>query len=211
MDLAKAKCARGSRSWRCSPRRPPPARRRTFEQPPAFSPDVSLGASAQGANYSVMSPVSSDGLLRHYTVRTTCGDFEVDGRPADGGADPGAQRPPGARRDQHAAASSAQAVAKAGLGPVVFAGNLIAHPVDTTQNTVAGVGQFFDGISSGFNNMGKSRDDTVASLTGEDQEKRLHRGRSRRRPLYRLQAAGRTGSTSSPGPPRSAIWRCRAR
>jgi hypothetical protein len=62
---------------------------------------------------------------------------------------------------------------KAGLGPVVFAGNLIAHPVDTTQNTFAGVGHFFNSVGSGLNNMGKSRDDAVASLTGEARQKRL--------------------------------------
>ena len=62
---------------------------------------------------------------------------------------------------------------KAGLGPVVFAGNLIAHPVDTTQGTFAGVGQFFNSVGSGLNNMGKSRDNAVASLTGESRQKRL--------------------------------------
>ena len=56
---------------------------------------------------------------------------------------------------------------------MIFAGSLIAHPVDTTQNTVAGIGQLFGGIGSGLNNMGKSRDDAVASLSGEAKQKRL--------------------------------------
>ena len=143
----------------------------SFEQPPSFSPDVPLGAAWKGANYTVMSPVSSDGLMRHYAVRTTAGDFEVTGDALMAARirELNALR---ALDATNAPSKFGEGVAKAGLGPVVFAGNLIAHPVDTTQNTVAGVGQFFNGLSSGFNNMGKSRDDTVSSLIGEDKEKR---------------------------------------
>ncbi len=119
-----------------------------------------------------MSPVSTDGMLRHYRLRTRWGEFETIG-------------------DQLMAArvkklnalhaldgtdtekSFGQGVLKAGMAPVVFAGHMIVHPVDTTENTAAGVGQFVGDIHSRFNNMGKSRDDTVASLTGEAREKRL--------------------------------------
>ena len=45
--------------------------------------------------------------------------------------------------------------------------------MDTTQNTAAGIGQLFGGIDSGLTNLGKSRDDAVASLTGEAKQKRL--------------------------------------
>ena len=79
-----------------------------------------------------------------------------------------------------------EAAVKAGLGPVIFAGSLIAHPVDTTQNTVAGVGQFFNGVGAGLNNMGKSRDDAIASITGNRGEA-PDRHPARRRSLYGFQ------------------------
>ncbi len=142
-----------------------------FEQPPTFSPDVALGATAQGANYSVLGPVTSDGFLRHYTVRTTYGDFEVTGD-ALMAARIRELNALSALEATNAPSKFGEAAVKAGLGPVVFAGKLIVHPIDTTQNTVAGVGQFFGGIRSGISNMGKSREDTVASLTGEDKQKR---------------------------------------
>jgi hypothetical protein len=44
---------------------------------PAYTPTAVLGAAARGANYVVLSPVVSDGALRHYTVRTSYGDFQT--------------------------------------------------------------------------------------------------------------------------------------
>ncbi len=149
-----------------------PANAQGYERPPSYSPAAALGAAARGANYSVSGPVVSDGMLRHYTVNTSYGEFETTGdqlmheRIKELDALNTLQKTNGAQE-------FGQAAAKAGLGPVIFAGNLIAHPVDTTQNTVAGVGQFFNGVGSGLNNMGKSRDDAIASITGESREKRL--------------------------------------
>jgi hypothetical protein len=143
-----------------------------YERAPSYDPTAVLGGAAAGSNYVVMSPVSSDGMLRHYRLRTRWGEFEAIG-------------------DQLMAArvkelnalhaldaadtkkSFGQAVLKAGMAPVVFAGHMIVHPVDTTENTAAGIGQLVGDIRSGFNNRGKSRDGTVASLIGEAKEKRL--------------------------------------
>jgi hypothetical protein len=131
-----------------------------------------LSAAARGANYVVLSPVVSDGALRHYTVRTSYGDFQTVGdqlmlaRIKELNALNELEKTNGAQK-------FGEASVKAALRPLVFAGNLVAHPVDTTQSTFAGVGQFFNGIGSDLNNMGKSRDDTIASLTGETRQKRL--------------------------------------
>ena len=46
-----------------------------FEPPPSYSPAAALGPAWKGASYRVSSPVTSDGFLRHYTVRTGQGDF----------------------------------------------------------------------------------------------------------------------------------------
>ncbi len=143
-----------------------------FEQAPSYDPTAALGAASSGPNYVVMSPVSSDGMLRHYTVHTRWGDFETIGDQLMA-ARIKELHALHALDETNATKSFGQAVLKAGLGPVVFAGNLISKPVDTTQKTVAGIGQTLGDISSGFNNMGKSRDDAVASLTGEAREKRV--------------------------------------
>jgi hypothetical protein len=143
-----------------------------FEEPPSYSPASALGQAWKGSNYTVISPVSSDGMLRHYTMRTRWGEFEATGDQLMA-ARVKELNALHALDETNAPKSFGQAAAKAGLGPVIFAGSLIAHPVDTTQNTVAGIGQLFGGIGSGLNNMGKSRDDAVASLSGEAKQKRL--------------------------------------
>jgi hypothetical protein len=142
-----------------------------YERPPSYTPAAALGAAARGPNYVVLSPVDSDGALRRYTVRTPYGDFKTTGdqlmraRIKELNA-------LNALEKTNAAQKFGEAAVKAGLSPVIFAGNLIARPVDTTQNTIAGVGQFVNGVGSGFNNMGKSRDDAVASITGASKQKR---------------------------------------
>ena len=143
-----------------------------FEQAPSCDPAAALGGASAGSNYFVTSPVSSDGMLRHYTLRTHWGDFETTGDQLMA-ARVKELNALHALDDTNATKSFGQAVVKAGTAPVVFAGHMIVQPLETTQNTVTGIGQFVGGISSGFNNMGKSRDDTVASLTGEAAEKRL--------------------------------------
>jgi hypothetical protein len=142
-----------------------------FEQPPAYSPVAALGAAWKGPNYTVLSPVSSDGILRHFAFRTPYGDFEATG-----------DQLMAARLKELAALQAlsgtdrtqklGESVAKAGMAPVVFAGNLITNPVGTTKSTAAGVSQFFSGIGSGLDNMGKSRDDMVSSISGEAKQKR---------------------------------------
>jgi hypothetical protein len=142
-----------------------------YERPPSYTPAAALGAAARGPNYVVLSPVESDGALRRYNVRTRYGDFKTTGdqlmraRIKELNALDALEK-------TNAAQKFGEAAVKAGLSPVIFAGNLIAHPVDTTQNTIAGVGQLVNGVESGFNNMGKSRDGAVASLSGASKQKR---------------------------------------
>lgn len=143
-----------------------------FEKTPSYDPTAVLGVASAGSNYVVMSSVSSDGMLRHYTLHTRWGDFDTVGDQLMAARVKELQALH-ALDETNTTKSFGQALLKAGMAPVVFAGHMIVNPVDTTQNTVAGVGQFVGDIRSGFNNMGKSRDDTVASLTGEAKEERL--------------------------------------
>lgn len=147
------------------------ARAESFEQPPSFSPVQILGNAASGTNYAIADPVASDGYLRNYTLRTPVGVFKVNGdqmlfmRFKELAALDALNKTAGSER-------FAKAVLKAGLSPLEFAGNLITKPISTVENTVTGVGQFFDGIGSGVRNAGKSQDSTFASVTGAAKEKR---------------------------------------
>jgi hypothetical protein len=171
MDLAKAK-----RAVRCGAlsllAAGASAAAGQYERAPSYDPTAVLGGAAAGWNYVVMSPVSSDGMLRHYRLRTRWGEFEAIGDQLMA-ARIKELNALHALDEADTKKSFGQGVLKAGMAPVVFAGHMIVHPVDTTQNTAAGIGQFVDDIRSGFNNMGKSRDDTVESLIGEAREKRL--------------------------------------
>jgi len=68
--------------------------------------------------------------------------------------------------------SFGKALTQAGLSPVIYAGHLIANPIDTVQNTLAGVGGFFGRVSSGIANAGKTPDDTVSSVLGVTDQRR---------------------------------------
>lgn len=144
----------------------------SFEQPPVFPAVEILGAAASGTNYVVVDPVPSDGYLRNYTLKTPAGTFKVNGdqmlflRFKELAALDALNKIAGSKR-------FAEAVVKAGLSPLEFAGNLITKPITTVENTVTGVGQFFDGIGSGVRNAGKSQDSAIASITGAAKEKRL--------------------------------------
>lgn len=149
-----------------------PALAEEFERPPSYAPATALGRAWKGDNYTVLSPITSDGFLRHYRTRTAFGEFETTGD----------QLMAARIRELNAlqalaGTSSAQefgaGVAKAATGPLAFAGNLIRNPVGTTQSTVNGVGQFVGSIGSGIKNMGESRDSAVESLTGQARQKRL--------------------------------------
>ncbi len=148
------------------------AQAENFEQPPVFSAATILGSAASGTNYVIVDPVSSDGYLRNYTLKTRDGTFHVNGdfmlflRFKELAALDALNMTAGSQR-------FADAVVKAGLSPFEFVGSLVTKPVGTVKNTVSGVGQFFDGIASGVRNTGKTQDSAFASLTGEAKEKRL--------------------------------------
>ncbi|MBL8907789.1 MAG: hypothetical protein JNM20_14045 [Rhizobiales bacterium] len=148
------------------------AQAESFEQPPSFSAAKILGDAASGTNYVIVDPVPSDGYLRNYTLKTPAGVFTVNGdqmlfmRFKEFAALDALDKTASSER-------FAKAVLKAGLSPLEFAGNLITKPISTVENTVSGVGQFFDGIGSGVRNAGKSQDSTLASVTGAAKEKRL--------------------------------------
>lgn len=142
-----------------------------FEQPPKFDAAKIGGLRPSGPNYTVTSPVRSDGFLRVYELKTPYGDVIANG-------DAVLQM----RLIELAAVveldkvnnSDAfnRALAEAGLRPIKFAGELIVNPVKTIGNTLAGIGSVFGQIGSGMNNAGKTVDDPMAGLLGINRQRR---------------------------------------
>ncbi|MEI7599182.1 MAG: hypothetical protein WCJ41_07645 [Aestuariivirga sp.] len=148
------------------------ARAADVENPPTFKASTLLGPQAQGPGYKVAQSVPSNGYVRIYTVQTPWGSDVVRG-------DHRLQT-----RFKELAAIDAMeqtsqskefgnALVKAGLKPVQFAGKLVTAPVDTVKNTVSGVGNLFNSIGSGIRNMGKTQENAVQSITGAAKQRRL--------------------------------------
>jgi hypothetical protein len=143
----------------------------SIETPPSFNAAQISGINRIGVNYTIKNPVNSDGLLRIYVLTTPYGDMKVQG-----------DEMLRMRLNELAALallekvsnseSFAKALAEAGISPVKFAGRLIANPVDTVGNTIAGVGAFFGRVGSGLANSGKTPDNAVASLLGVTEQRR---------------------------------------
>lgn len=142
------------------------------ENPPVFKASALLGSQAQGPGYKVAEKVPSDGYVRIYSLQTPWGPVVVHG-------DHRLQT-----RFKELAAIDAMertsqsqefgdALVKAGLKPVQFAGKLVTDPVDTVKNTVSGVGNLFNSIGSGIRNRGKTQESAVQSITGAAKQRRL--------------------------------------
>ncbi len=144
----------------------------TVEQPPSFDAGKLLGAAAQGPDYKIANRVTSDGYLHNYTIVTPYGTFYASGdsmlfmRTKELIALNALNRTASSQ-------SFAQAMLKAGLSPVEYAAQLVTNPVDTVKNTLNGIGQTVSGIAAGIKHTDDEHDSTLASLTGQSQQKRL--------------------------------------
>jgi hypothetical protein len=142
-----------------------------FERPRAFKANLIPGIAARGQNYTIANPVTSDGFMRIYTVKTSYGDFQVIGDALMK-----------ARHFELAALNELEkvtnseafnkALAEAGISPLKFAGSLIVNPVGTLGNTLSGIGSLFGQIGSSAHNAGKIKEDPMAELTGVSRKKR---------------------------------------
>jgi hypothetical protein len=143
-----------------------------YERPPTFSAAKISVVKQVGQNYTIKEPVRSDGLFRLYSLATPYGEFQVQGdfmlRMRLKELDALAELEKLSQHEQYG-----KALVNAGLSPVKYAGKLVTDPVNTVQNTFAGIGSFFGSIGSGMQNMGKTQDDTMSSLLGVSRERRL--------------------------------------
>ena len=135
------------------------------ENEPVTSAQEALGAAAKGSNYRVQDPVTTDGLLRIYTVETSYGTYAVQGdamllqRRRELAA-------LAALEKQSRTKAFTNAMVRAGTAPIELAGDLVTNPVQTAKRTISGIGEVFGRVTSGIANVGKSRDSVANSALG---------------------------------------------
>lgn len=118
-----------------------------------------------GPNWTIEPVVGRNGFSRIYSLKTPYGGFNVEGdrRLRERLAELRAL-------DQLEKVSKtetfAAALAKAGLAPLRFGRDLIANPIETTENLFEGVFNIFDRTAAEIDQSGVSRDGTVDSLLG---------------------------------------------
>lgn len=143
----------------------------TYEAAPKFNVAQIKGIVAAGDNYTVRSPVRSDGLLRVYDLDTPYGETIA----------PGDQMAKMRINELRALAlleqvsgsnTFATSLANAGLSPLKYTGRLITNPVGTIQGTLSGIGGMFNRLGAGISNAGKTQDNALASLLGVTEERR---------------------------------------
>lgn len=142
-----------------------------FEKPRSFQANLIPGISASGQNYTIKSPVASDGFMRIYVFTTPWGEFSAIGD----GLMRTRQFELAALRELEKVTNSDsfnRALAEAGMSPIKFAGELIVNPLGTLGNTMSGIGSLFGQIGSGAHNAGKYESDPMADLTGASRRKR---------------------------------------
>jgi hypothetical protein len=149
------------------------AQAQPFEQAPTFAIEKIPGFWPSGDNYSINNPVTSDGLLRIYTLTTPYGEFTVHG-----------DQMLRMRVNELAALyelekianseSYGKALLDAGLSPFRYTGRLITDPKKTVDDTVSGIGTMFGRISADLSNIGKTPGDPISGLLGvTDQRRKL--------------------------------------
>ena len=149
----------------------PAALGQTYEAPPSFAAAQIRGIVRAGDNYTVRTPVPSDGFLRVYSLETTYGETVA----------PGDQMARMRINELRALAllekisssnTFATSLANAGLSPIKYTGRLITNPVGTIQGTLSGIGSMFGRLGAGITNAGKSQDSALGSLLGVTDERR---------------------------------------
>lgn len=151
--------------------RPAAAPAQTTENPPSFNAAKIRGITRVGTNYTIETPVRSDGMLRVYVLATPYGKFTVRGdamlRMRTNELKALAQLEKVSESD-----AFGQALVKAGLNPLKYTGQLIVNPLGTIENTLGGVDAMFKRFHAGMAHAGKTRDNEMESLLGVTDERR---------------------------------------
>jgi hypothetical protein len=135
------------------------------ETEPVITAKQALGGAASGPNYQVQDQVTTDGLLRIYTIETRYGTLVVHGNAML------LQR----RRELSALAALEKqsrseafgnAMTRAATAPVELAGDLLTNPGGAVKRTVSGIGEVFGRVTSGIKNIGSDPDNAAKSALG---------------------------------------------
>ncbi len=135
------------------------------EMPPEVSAASLLRGNEKGPNYTVLSPVQSDGLMRIFQVETPYGTYRVHG---DAQLKTRIRELAAVRRLETMKASDTfvKSLGQAAAAPLKYGADLITDPKETLTRSVSGIANMFDRIGSGVRNQGASRDNVATSLWG---------------------------------------------
>ncbi len=142
-----------------------------YENPPSYNAAQIRGIKRVGANYTILTPVRSDGLMRNYVLATPYGELAVAGD-AMLHMRLNELRALALLEKVSSSDTFAKSLAQAGLNPIKYTGNLLTNPVGTIKGTFEGIGAMFGRVGAGLNNAGKSQDNAMASLLGVTSERR---------------------------------------
>ncbi len=133
--------------------------------------DQIVGAHSTGSNWTVQSPVHSDGFMHIFALETPYGNYAVSG-----------DKLLSERLNELKAVETLEQMSKtkafvdaatnAGLAPLRFGRDLITAPIETTGRFVSGVTNMFDKVGSEIDNHSASRDSFVESVSGIQKAKR---------------------------------------
>lgn len=143
-----------------------------FEAPPSYNAAQIRGLDRVGENYTIRTPVRSDGLMRNYVLTTPYGELNVAGdamlrmRLTE-------LRALALLEKVSNSDTFGKSLVQAGLNPLKYTGKLITNPLGTIKDTFSGVGAMFGRIGSGISNAGKSQDNALGSLLGVTSERRI--------------------------------------
>jgi hypothetical protein len=142
-----------------------------IEEPSTASAAAILGSPLRGANYESGNAVRSDGFLYIFSLNTTYGSYQIEGRDMlkmrlhELGAIT-------ALEQMNKSQAYIDAAKKAAMKPVNLAAGLVTNPVGTVEKSMSGVGELFSRIGSSAANVGHDHDNAVESTLGVSSAKR---------------------------------------
>lgn len=124
-----------------------------------------LGPNITGRKWAVQPIVRNDGIIWIFTVKTSYGDFQVNGlhRMQDRLQELRALE---TLEKMSRSKAFANATVRAGLAPIRFGRDLIVSPIETVGNFFSGVGKTLNTVAAGATNPGAGRDPFFDSVTG---------------------------------------------
>jgi hypothetical protein len=136
-----------------------------IELAPQVSAESLLGADVTGDSWTVAPLVRSDGAAWVFTVKTSYGDFQVNGlhRMRDRMQELRALK---VLEKMSRTKAFTGATVRAGLAPIRFGHDLIVSPFATVGHFVSGVGKTLNTVAASAKNPGGGRDPFFDSVTG---------------------------------------------